>query len=80
MKNMKISIDMLWLDARGAVVHVEAAVPPCEAEPCPSYRPLKAARYVLELPAGDAARLGLAPGAHVMLENIEPPPPPRRRR
>jgi uncharacterized membrane protein (UPF0127 family) len=59
MKNMKFPIDILWLDSQRKIVHIEANVPPCTADPCPSYIPKSPARYVLELKSGAAARHGL---------------------
>ncbi|RLE03514.1 MAG: hypothetical protein DRJ11_04065 [Candidatus Aminicenantes bacterium] len=52
MKNMKFPLDILWLDKNKKIVHIEENVPPCQAEPCPSYTPSLPARYVLELKAG----------------------------
>jgi uncharacterized protein len=62
MKNTLIPLDMLWLDPDRRVVHIERDVPPCKADPCPSYGPARPALYVLELEAGAAARLGLKAG------------------
>ncbi len=62
MKNMSFPIDILWLDKDKRVVHVEADVPACIADPCPVYTPSAQALYVLELPAGDARRHNLVPG------------------
>jgi uncharacterized protein len=59
MKNMRFAIDILWLDAQKRVVHLEAGVPPCAADPCPSYVPKAAATYVLELKSGAAERHAL---------------------
>ncbi len=56
MKNMKFPIDIIWLDAQKRIVHLEAEVPPCAADPCPSYIPKATAMYVLELKNGAAAR------------------------
>jgi uncharacterized protein len=56
MKNCKFPIDILWLDEQRRVVHVEEAVPPCKAEPCPVYQPLRRAAYVVELGARQARR------------------------
>ncbi|MCP2620252.1 DUF192 domain-containing protein [Candidatus Aminicenantes bacterium AC-334-K16] len=52
MKNMKFSIDILWLDKNKRIIHLEENVPPCTTEPCPSYTPALPSRYVLELKAG----------------------------
>jgi uncharacterized membrane protein (UPF0127 family) len=54
MKNMKFSIDILWLDRDKRIVHIERKLPPCKSVPCPSYSPLIPAMYVLELKAGSA--------------------------
>jgi uncharacterized membrane protein (UPF0127 family) len=56
MKNCKFPIDIVWLDEDRRVVHVAEAVPPCKAEPCPVYQPMKKAAYVLEINAGQARR------------------------
>jgi uncharacterized membrane protein (UPF0127 family) len=54
MKNCKFPIDILWLDEQQRVVHLEEGVPPCKAEPCPVYQPLRQASYVLEINAKQA--------------------------
>ena len=62
MKNTLIPLDMLWLDAGKSVAYIAADVPPCTADPCPSYGPEFPARYVLELKAGEAAARGIKVG------------------
>jgi len=59
MKNMLISIDILWLNKAKQIVHIEERVPPCKRNPCPSYAPKAPARYVLELKAGSVEGYGL---------------------
>ena len=56
MKNCRFPIDIVWLDEEHRVVHVAEAVPPCKAEPCPVYTPMKKAAYVVEINAGQARR------------------------
>jgi len=56
MKNCKFPIDIVWLDEARKVVHVAESVPPCKAEPCPVYTPLRRASYVVELNAGQARK------------------------
>jgi uncharacterized membrane protein (UPF0127 family) len=56
MKNCRFPIDIVWLDEEHRVVHVSEAVPPCKAEPCPVYTPMKKAAYVVEINAGQARR------------------------
>jgi uncharacterized protein len=68
MKNCKISLDMVWLDASFRVVFVAPDQKPCpESGECPSVGPLVPARYVLEFAAGTAAAERLAPGVAVTL-------------
>jgi len=52
MKNMKFSIDIIWLDKDKRIVHIEKNVPPCESGDCPSYEPPVHAKYVLEIKQG----------------------------
>ncbi len=72
MFNVKFPIDILWLDARKRVVHIEAGVPPCPREPCPSYPTPTPALYVLELKSGQAAAHKIKVGDR--LEFILPKP------
>ncbi|MCP9447714.1 MAG: DUF192 domain-containing protein [Nitrospira sp.] len=57
MKNTKIPLDMIWMDAKKRVVHVERHVPICTKtdDSCPLYKPnSEDAMYVLELAGGAA--------------------------
>ena len=65
MKNCQFAIDMVWLDEEKRVVHLAEAVPPCKADPCPVYEPLRRASYVIELNAGQARREKAVVGATV---------------
>ena len=56
MLNMQFSLDMIWFDQGGSVVHIEKNVPPCktalEITTCQSVVPDNEAFYVLEVTAG----------------------------
>jgi len=56
MLNMQFSLDMIWFDQDGNVVHIEKDVPPCktvlELTTCQSVVPDAEALYVLEVTAG----------------------------
>jgi uncharacterized protein len=56
MKNTKIPLDIIWMDEKKRVVHVERNVPICTRtdDSCPQYRPNDDATYVLELAGGAA--------------------------
>ncbi len=62
MKNSVVSLDMLFIDAGGRVVGIAANTTPLSEELISSGVP---ARAVLEVPAGTAARLGIARGDRV---------------
>jgi len=70
MKNTLVPLDMIWLDEARRVVHVASSVPPCKADPCPSYPPNAQAKYVLELGAGEAAKHRVANGATLTFERL----------
>ena len=79
MKNTLISLDILWLDDAGKVVHLERGVPPCRQDPCPSVVPLKVATWVLEVGSGRAAGVNLGDRLLVVPEaHPESPALPRR--
>jgi uncharacterized protein len=68
MKNCRFPIDILWLDDDRRIVHVAASVPPCKAEPCPVYTPMRRASYVIELNAGQARGEKAVLGAQVRFD------------
>jgi len=67
MKNTLVPLDIIWMDEKGTIVHLEAGVPPCKADPCPSYGPLRMVSSVLEVRAGTAVAEGLRTGDHVSI-------------
>jgi uncharacterized protein len=68
MKNCRFPIDIVWLDEEGRVVHLAEAVPPCKAEPCPVYTPMKKAAYVVEINAGQARREKATLGSRLLFD------------
>ncbi|MDO1529266.1 DUF192 domain-containing protein [Fulvimonas sp. R45] len=62
MKNTLIPLDILYFDADRRLVSMQLDVPPCKADPCATYPSDKPARYVLELSAGAARRIGARVG------------------
>ena len=66
MKNTKIPLDILYFDDERKLVAQQRDVPTCSlGDACPSYPSDAPARYVLELNAGEAERLGLKDGAEM---------------
>jgi uncharacterized membrane protein (UPF0127 family) len=66
-------LDMLFV-REGRVVAIEAGAQPCMALPCPSYGPAEPVAGVIELGAGEAARLGITAGTAVRIEPFSGPP------
>ncbi|MBL7001406.1 MAG: DUF192 domain-containing protein [Nitrosopumilus sp.] len=56
MLNMQFSLDMIWFDQDGKVIHIETDVPPCksalEIASCQSVIPNGDAVYILEVTSG----------------------------
>jgi uncharacterized membrane protein (UPF0127 family) len=65
MKNTKIPLDLIWINEKKQIVHMEQRVPICTRtdDSCPQYRPNEGALYVLELAAGRAEELKLQRGS-----------------
>jgi len=62
MKDTRIPLDLLFIDAAGMIVHIAAKATPYSTAPIPSRAPVKA---VLEIAGGRAAELGIAVGDRV---------------
>jgi len=62
MKNTYISLDMLFIDARGRIVHIAERTEPETLDP---HGPDQPVRAVLEINGGLADRLGIRPGDEV---------------
>jgi uncharacterized membrane protein (UPF0127 family) len=73
MKNTKIPLDILYFDKARKLVAQQRDVPPCSAgDACPPYPSHAPARYVLELNAGEAAKLKLQNGAELTFSDDIP--------
>lgn len=64
MKNTKIPLDIIWMDGKKTIIHIERNVPICtrQDDGCPQYHSEEGALYVLELGGGRAAALQLQRG------------------
>jgi uncharacterized membrane protein (UPF0127 family) len=65
MKNTLAPLDMIWMNERFEVVHIERSAPPCKADPCPTYGPRSRASFVLEVAGGTVGSAGLKVGDRV---------------
>ncbi len=68
MKNTPLSLDMIFIGADGTVVSIAPDTTPFSTESVPSEGP---ARFVLEVNAGVAADIGLAPGDRLLHRRVE---------
>ncbi len=72
MLNMKFAIDILWLDPHGRIVDLVADAQPCGSVlGCRTYLPKSNAKYVLELKAGTAKKLGMREGDRIDLTKAQ---------
>jgi uncharacterized membrane protein (UPF0127 family) len=67
MYQVKIPLDIIWLDSRNTVVEMSENTPPCttKASECPLYGGNHDALIVLELAGGNARKHGIKPGATI---------------
>jgi uncharacterized membrane protein (UPF0127 family) len=70
MKNCHFPLDIVHLTKDGTVVDVLPNVPPCAADPCPTYANTAPSDTVLEITAGSAAKNGLVVGAKVRFMEV----------
>ena len=72
MKNTLIPLDMVFL-RNGVVRAIAADVPPCKADPCPTYgSPTEIIDQVIELRGGRAKELNLKVGDRVPVNFLKP--------
>ena len=73
MRQTRLPLDILWLNAHWTIVSIAVHLPPCVTPPCPAYAPERPARYALEAPAGfvETHRLRVGDQIRVKLTNDE---------
>ncbi len=62
MKNMLISLDIVWIDQDSEVVYIKENFEPCDQDVCDSVKPDQKVKYILEINAGLIEKLGLKKG------------------
>jgi uncharacterized protein len=68
---MRFAIDAVFLDADNRVLRIAAELEPWRLAGC------RRAKAVVELPAGECARVGLREGERLLLRPLEPAPAAR---
>ena len=74
MLNMQFSLDMIWFDEMGNVVHIETNVPPCktalETMTCQSIVPEGEAMYILEVTSGFVEKFNIDKNSKLSIISI----------
>lgn len=71
MKDMKFSIDIIWADSAGKIVHIEKNLQPCIfLLPCTSYSPISDSLYVLEVVSNFTNKYDVKIGDQILSDSI----------
>lgn len=73
MRNTRIALDIIYLDAEFRIVSMAPNAQPCRVRNCPSYPSGYPAQYVLEVQGGTAERLGVGRGDRLRVGNLPQP-------
>lgn len=65
MLNVKVPLDIVWMDRGRAIIEIVPNAPPCAELPCPRYGGTKESQFILELAGGMAAKYRLQTGQTV---------------
>jgi len=66
MKNVFIPLDVMWIDSKGIIIHIDKNVIPC-SDYCKSFGPESSAKLVLEVNGGYADRHNINVGDTVRM-------------
>lgn len=74
MLNMQFSLDMIWFDQNGNIIHIEKDVPPCktalETMTCQSFAPDGQALYILEVTSGFVDKFNITKDSKLSIISI----------
>lgn len=74
MLNMQFSLDMIWFDQNGNIIHIEKDVPPCktalETMTCQSFTPVGEALYILEVTSGFVDKFNITKDSKLSIISI----------
>jgi len=57
MKNTLIPLDIIWVNAKEEIIHIDKNIQPCISDPCESFK--QTAKYILEIKAGDSDKINI---------------------
>jgi uncharacterized protein len=75
MKDTLVPLQIAFVGGDGRVVGL-FEMPPCRADPCPTYAPTRPYRYAVELPSGAFTAAGIREGDRVLPEDPSALPAP----
>jgi len=74
MLNMQFSLDMIWFDQNGNIIHIEKDVPPCKTAlgtmTCQSFTPDGKALYILEVTSGFVDKFNITKDSKLSIISI----------
>ena len=70
MKDMKFSIDIIWIDSQKKIVTIAPSKAACTQDPCEVYSSTLKAKYVLEVPAGFTKKHKFRQGDQLVFQGI----------
>ena len=68
MKNMKFSLDIIWLNNSRKIIDFKENISPCEKNPCSTYQIDNKSQYVLELPADSIKKNNIKIGDKLIIK------------
>jgi len=65
MKNTLIPLDMIFIDSKFEIVHIQKNAQPCKTITCTTYSSVKSAKYVVEINGGLSDKFGVKEGQKI---------------
>ena len=69
MKNMKFSIDIIWINEEKTVIKIDRNLNPCFGYGCPIFSPSQPAKYVLEINSNSSLQHDISEGDKINFRN-----------
>ena len=71
MKNTLVNLDIIWINDKMEVVHINKNTPICKEDPCPTYGPDEKVKYVLEINSGLSDKLNIFVGDFIDIKLVQ---------
>jgi len=73
MKNVKMPLDIIFMDENKKVAHLNKNAQPCQQKECPNISADQPVKYVLEINAGQAEKSNIKNGDQLVFKNFKYP-------